>query len=156
MTIIAVTGHRDAHGYDEDRFERLTDFAEEQLSLTSPTLVYTGMAIGWDQAVACACRRLGLPYVAAVPFEGQALHWSITDRLRYDELLSAAKSVDVVSKYSGQYAFQLRNEHMVDRSEAVLALWNGKVGGTRNCVLYAEKKGVPVTNIWPAWETFLS
>lgn len=156
MTTIAVTGHRDAHGYDEDRFERLTDFAEERLATIAPARVITGVAIGWDMAVAGACQRLQIPFIAAVPFHGQSLHWSLNDRLRYDGILMAAESVAVVSKYSGYHAFQLRNEYMVDRAEHLVALWSGKTGGTRNCVLYAEKKGVPVTNLWDAWEAFIS
>ena len=33
---------------------------------------------------------------------------------------------------------------MVDRSDFVLAFWNGTKGGTGNCVEYAKKQGKPV------------
>jgi uncharacterized phage-like protein YoqJ len=46
---------------------------------------------------------------------------------------------------------QKRNIWMVDRSTAVLALWDGSKGGTANCVKYAEKVSVPVFNVWPGW-----
>ncbi len=37
---------------------------------------------------------------------------------------------------------QKRNEYMVDKSNLVLAIWNGdKSGGTWNTIKYAMKKG---------------
>ena len=37
---------------------------------------------------------------------------------------------------------------MVDRSDSIVALWNGTSGGTKNCIDYAEKKGKPIINLW--------
>ena len=42
------------------------------------------------------------------------------------------------------FAYQKRNEWMVDRSSRVIAVYNGEAGGTRNTIRYAEKKGVPI------------
>ena len=37
---------------------------------------------------------------------------------------------------------QLRNQYMVDNSDLVLAIWNGKEsGGTWNTIKYARKQG---------------
>ena len=35
---------------------------------------------------------------------------------------------------------QKRNEYMVDNSDYVIAVWNGKPSGTGNTVKYAKKK----------------
>lgn len=54
-------------------------------------------------------------------------------------------------KFTGDYKrlFQQRNQWMVDRADAVLAVWDGSPGGTANCVNYARKVGKPITIIDP-------
>ena len=41
-----------------------------------------------------------------------------------------------------QNQFQQRNVWMVDRSNRLIAYYNGASGGTRNTIEYAEKKGI--------------
>lgn len=43
--------------------------------------------------------------------------------------------------------YQVRNEWMVDRSNLVIAVFNGQKSGTKNTVDYAIRKGVKVKNI---------
>lgn len=43
---------------------------------------------------------------------------------------------------------ELRNQYMVDSAGLVIACWDGSNGGTRNCIRYAEKVGVPWINIF--------
>ena len=43
----------------------------------------------------------------------------------------------------------LRNKYMVDNSDLLLAVWNGKKGGTANTVKYARKKEKEVVIINP-------
>ena len=42
---------------------------------------------------------------------------------------------------------------VVDRSERLVAVWDGKpargIGGTADIVSYARQKGVPVVVLWP-------
>jgi hypothetical protein len=42
---------------------------------------------------------------------------------------------------------------VVDRSERLVAVWDGKpargIGGTADIVSYARQKGVPVAVVWP-------
>ena len=40
--------------------------------------------------------------------------------------------------------FRQRNIWMVDHSRMVIAVYYGTAGGTRNTIVYAEKKGVEV------------
>ncbi|MCQ2287252.1 MAG: hypothetical protein MJZ76_10350, partial [Bacteroidales bacterium] len=40
--------------------------------------------------------------------------------------------------------FQVRNKWMVDRSNLVIAVYNGESGGTRNTIKYAEKHGIKI------------
>ena len=52
-----------------------------------------------------------------------------------------AKTVKVVADHYEADVMQKRNEYMVDHSDIVLAVWNGKKSGTENCIKYAEKMG---------------
>ena len=43
---------------------------------------------------------------------------------------------------------QKRNRYMVDKSDIILAIWNGeKSGGTWNTIEYAQKKGKKIIYI---------
>jgi len=59
--ILAVTGHRPEKlgGYGPAVAERLFNLASSELQGLRPEYVLTGMAIGWDQAVADACQGSG-------------------------------------------------------------------------------------------------
>lgn len=151
--ILAATGHRPHKlgGYDDATFARLVRLAGDALSERSPKLVISGMALGWDQAVAQAAVCLGIPFLAAVPFEGQARRWPKETWPRYCRLIEAASAVEIVSEFPGVRALALRNEWMVDRAHVMLALWDGSWGGTFNCIQYASRKGVPVENVWTRW-----
>ena len=110
----------------------------------------SGMALGWDTAWAIAALRNGIPLVAAVPFAGQSDRWPVAARIRFDRILEMAQEVVVVSPggYSGM-AMQRRNMWMVDRCDALAALWSGSDGGTANCMRHAAQIGKPTINLWP-------
>lgn len=156
---LAVTGHRPDKlgGYDADSHRTLIRFAVASLQRIAPKEVVTGMAIGWDQAIAEAALLLNIPFVAAVPFSGQESKWPQAVQSRYRELYLAANEIQTVC-YGGYapWKMQERNCWMVDNSDELLALWNGTAGGTANCVGYAQKKGKKITNVWPEWQSFVS
>jgi len=158
--ILAGTGHRSDKlgGYGQDAL--LIDFAARMLARQRPVGVISGMALGWDQALAVASVRLGIPFVAAVPFEGQESRWPRAARDNYDALIRVASHVHVVcdrqqTEDAGiPWAMQERNCWMVDNSTALLALWNGdRHGGTFNCVRYAAEGGRKIINAWDEWDS---
>lgn len=150
--IICGTGHRPDKlgGYDRQAILRLQILASRWLSLHPEVeVVISGMALGWDTALAYSGLRAGCRLIAAVPFEGQESRWPKESQELYKELLLQATQVVYVSEPSyAVWKMQKRNEWMVDASDRVLALWNGSKGGTHNCVKYAEKKGKPIVNLW--------
>lgn len=156
MRTIAVTGHRPSRlgGYTVRAQDKLERFARSVLQDERPDLVITGMALGWDLAIAEACLALDIPYIAARPFPNQQSRWPNVSKNRYQHLILRARSTTTVSQYQSNAAFQKRNQWMVDRADEVLALWSGSLGGTRNCVIYAESKRVPIRNVWSDWEAF--
>lgn len=107
--------------------------------------------LGWDQAFAQAAVDLGIPYIAAVPFEGFESTWPIASQDRFYDLRDKAAEVEIVSPYPGTVAMQRRNEWMVDYADRICALWDGSWGGTFNCVRYAHRRNVPLDNLWDRW-----
>lgn len=151
--IISATGHRPHKlgGYTPTVRYALGGLAVEHLHFIRPAEVIVGMALGWDQAVCAAAIALKIPVHAAVPFDGQESRWRPEDQARYKDLLKQCATVTVISKWQGDDAYRERNRWMVDRSQSVSALWDGTMGGTHHCIRYAEKRGVPVTNLWDHW-----
>lgn len=162
--IVVCTGHRPPRlglDYSAESNRILTDFAEHELGSVLlahyVTEVVSGMAQGWDQAVAHAAFRLGIPLVAAVPFDSQEAKWPEEAKRRYYALLAKASLVHVVSP--GGYAakkFIVRDHWMVDRAVStgglLMSLWDGKSeGGTWHTVNYAQQQGVSVVNCWSNW-----
>lgn len=152
-----VTGHRSDKlgGYGDTAQSLVRRFALQILQDSDCETLISGMALGWDQACAWAAVQLGIPLLAAIPFEGQEMKWPLPARRIYHELCNKARNVVIVTP--GGYAewkMQKRNEWIVDLSNAMLALWGGMPGGTANCIDYAHKKDVPVVNLWAWWLIF--
>lgn len=162
--IVAGTGHRPnkVGGYSDAAFQRLVKVATTYLEALhsklpdkEPITVVSGMALGWDQALAQAAVDLGIPFIAAVPCinqpgVGTRFAWPESSVAKYHELLAKAKEVVLVTNAVYQtWMMQRRNEWMVDKSDRLVALWNGDdEGGTANCLNYAISKGVPYDNVW--------
>lgn len=152
--IVAATGHRPHKlgGYGEDVFARLTRYAMHGLKALEPYHVISGMALGWDQAVAMAAVQLSIPFTAACPFEDMHAKWPRQHWPRFLWLHEQAQHVEYVSP--GAYApwkMQARNVWMVNKATRMLALWDGSAGGTENCLDHALLMGVPMDNAWPGW-----
>jgi uncharacterized phage-like protein YoqJ len=153
--IYSATGHRlEVIGYDNK--PKLIRYATAILPGYNPTKVISGMAIGWDQAVAWASVNNGIPFIAAVPFVGQADIWPKEAQEEYHHLLSLAEEVVIVCE--GKFAphkFHVRDQWMVDHGDEMIALWNGnKYGGTYATVKLTKKAEKPLHNVWPGWEQF--
>lgn len=169
--VIAGTGHRPQKLNPKDPSDRAFGYSEEAQEALKETLrislieiqtenfdkeltVISGVAPGYDQALAEVALEEGMRVIAAVPFEGQEKTWRPDSQRMYSELLerieAAGGEVHVVSE--GGYSaakMQARNEWMVDRADMVLALHrSGQPGGTRNCIEYAEKQSKEIVNIW--------
>lgn len=155
--IAAGTGHRPDKlgGYGAAADRRLTLFARSVLGVVRPSGVISGMALGWDMALAEAALDLGIPLLAALPFRGQEARWPEASQARYRGLLARTFRVEVVCEdgYSA-WKMQARNEWMVDRCHVLLALWDGSSGGTANCVRYARRVERPRLDLWPLYEKF--
>jgi uncharacterized phage-like protein YoqJ len=157
--MIAVTGHRPQKlgGYTVQTV--LTQYAEYILTLAKKNYgdctIVTGMAIGWDMAIAQACIDLGLPFHAYVPFRGQEKLWPHRVQVRYQYLLTHAEKVVIVSEGGfSRDKMDLRNKAMVDVADILVSLWDGSSSGTGNCVQYARSKNIKTINVWDGWQSW--
>lgn len=152
--ILTVTGHRPDKLGGYQIMPLLTKFAVNRLQYYQPDKVISGMALGWDMAIASAAIMLEIPLIAAVPFKGLESKWPERSQIYYRRLLASASKVKIVSK--GKYEpwkMQKRNEWMVDEGDLLLALWDGSKGGTANCIEYAEDR-IEIKNCWNTWMKF--
>lgn len=152
---IAVTGHRpgDLYGYNMScpEWNAIRRILHDILIEEQATLAITGMALGVDQVFAEAAIIAGVPFLAAVPCDGQESRWPAESQKRYNQLLELADEVVVVTP--GQYTnrcMQDRNIFMTDNCDKLVAVWNGKQsGGTYNCLQYALRIGREVIYVEP-------
>ncbi len=143
--IVAGTGHR----FVEFPVARFVASIAAELCLLGPRKVISGMALGLDMALAEAALSIGVPFVAAVPFPDQADRWPEDQKARWRSLMNRASDAVYLSEYTALSAYERRNRWMIDRADHVLAYWDGSLtGGTSNAVRYAQKKRVPILNLW--------
>lgn len=157
--IIVGTGHRP---------EKITDrnWLLHQISLfytlEDAEKIIQGCAAGADLLFARAAYVLGIPYVAAKPWEnhksrmGGSSGFKNDDATVYDLMMEHASEVVNVTgavDYPGPWAYFKRNEWMVDQitpeTGIVLAAWNGEKSGTSRTVEYAQSKGIQVFQLDP-------
>lgn len=113
---------------------------------------YCGMAMGFDiiAAEAVLYFRGKIPninLICVIPFEEQEKAYSQAWKNRYNFILQACDEVILLSKEYHNGCYQNRNKFMVDNSDYVVTWYDGQAGGTRNTLLYAQKKKRTIVNI---------
>jgi uncharacterized phage-like protein YoqJ len=155
-SIVAGTGHRLSKlgGYAPWAHELLVELLKEILAVLKPAKVISGMALGFDQALARAALELGIPLIAAIPNKSQPSQWPAESQQVYRDLIAQAERVVDISGGNAyaDWQMQARNVHMVDSCNLLLALWGGSPGGTANCVTYAKRKGKRTLNVYALWK----
>lgn len=157
MTVLSGTGHRPPKlgGYTKEAEDARVNFAIWALRKYKPDMILTGMALGWDMALAEAALLSDIPFAAYIPFEGQERMWPAKSQTLYRNLRARAAYEKIISKegYSSA-AMAFRNGALVEDADKMLALWDGKPdGGTAQCIGQAKTHKVPVINLWDMWIT---
>lgn len=152
--IVAFTGHRPDKlgGYNlpNETYLKVCREIDKTLKELKPEKVITGMALGVDQWAAMIAYKLHIPYLAAIPFEGQEKAWPEASQKTYKLLRKLATEEVIVSL--GGYSIdkmQTRNIWMVDHCDKLIAIWDGTKGGTGNCVDYAKSINKDIYRINP-------
>ena len=101
-----------------------------------------------------------LKLVMAIPFPEFERNWdnqktqsqndrrgSVVWNIVYKNIIEQADEVVYISEQYSKECFQKRNMWMVDRSDLVIAVYNGHASGTRNTIEYAKRRNVPINMI---------
>ena len=100
------------------------------------THFYNGMARGFDLISAEAVlmfkhKNPQIKLIACVPHVGQEYYFDDEEKARYYAVLKKADETVVLADRYYRGCMQKRNQYMVDKSDLVLAIWNGEnKGGT--------------------------
>ena len=160
---ICFTGHRPKSlpwGYDETKescilFRNVMFSIIEKAIMNGYTYFISGMALGIDMICAEIVLELKKKYKnamleCAIPCITQEKKWSLTQQERYKNILKKADIVHYVSKTEyTDTSMNDRNNYMVEQSDVVIAVWNGKPSGTGNTVKMARNAGKKVRIVNP-------
>ncbi len=115
----------------------------------------SGMAMGCDLYFAEAALALRetcpeLTVEGAVPCPTQADRWPGAQRRRWRAILDACDLETVVQQNYDRFCMLRRDRYMVDRSSAILSVFDGTPGGTQYTLNYAMDKKLAVLLLDPA------
>lgn len=94
--------------------------------------------------------REGVFLECALPFYGQCDKWPQKYKDAYKSVLSRCDKITVIGGGYALRSFFDRNKYMVDSCDIVVAVYDGKKGGTKFTCDYARKKGREVIILSPA------
>lgn len=157
---IAGTGTRQIQLLPNDEKDEVVAAIRAYLEsfLDEEPIVISGMAEGFDSALAHTAVMMEIPFIACVPNRGYGRYYwgqkSLTRRNREDAfnaLLSKAIQVEYTNEvlgvsdlyYNGIHMNFHRNHRMVDLADEVVA-WGIQSRGTSECVAYARRVGKKV------------
>ena len=160
--VCAFTGHRpskypylcdtasDEYGRLREELSRHIDAAVNE----GYTHFICGGALGADTLVAELILEkrendLRLTLEIAVPCDGQDKYWKSRDKQIYRDILSRADTVTCLSDVYTPFCMQNRNQYMTERSQKLIAVYDGSRGGTYMTVLLALSRGIEVDIVRP-------
>jgi uncharacterized phage-like protein YoqJ len=116
------------------------------------TVFYCGMAEGFDIICAESLLLLKKKYknvrlVCVIPFLEHADSIKLSWSRRYNSIISHCDEVVYSAEEYHVSTFHIRNVYMVDHSDCVITWYNGKKGGTRNTLNYAQKNSKLIINL---------
>lgn len=121
----------------------------ERLYLRGWRHFISGMAQGADLYFAEAALALKEKYPdltveGAVPCPTQADRWPEEERRRWRRVLDACDLETLVQQNYDRFCMHRRDRYMVDRSSAILAVFDGTPGGTMYTLNYAMKEHLDI------------
>ncbi|CAB4142862.1 hypothetical protein UFOVP784_42 [uncultured Caudovirales phage] len=157
--VIAGTGSRSLI-LDEEKMDKVEDYLLELLYQAKAKhgdnlVVISGMAEGFDEALARSAMCVGVTLIAAIPNKGySAYYWRDNSELKIDrmsafqELARYANETGAVHYVCGKNVYVdgkhsnfVRNEWMADRADVVW-VYNPTSKGTAQCYNYCRTNGI--------------
>jgi hypothetical protein len=154
LTVVGCTGHQTLTPATQQAVADAVSIHLRRLDDGSLEGVCS-LAVGADQIFARALLAAGGRLHVVVPSANYASTFKTEEaRASYAELLSrSASSEELPFPSSSEEAFMAAGRTVADRSEVLLAVWDGApaagLGGTADIVRYAQKYGKTVEIVWP-------
>ncbi len=149
---VGITGHRGLSDVVEQQVRQLLHGTLQELGddLTGVSCIADGPDAWFSEEVLAHGGRLEV----VIPADGYRGSLPEEYHPLYDRLLGQAAEVHHTGMTESDSAAHMAgSEILVDVSELLLAVWDGKpargYGGTADVVAYAERRGVPVRVLWP-------
>ena len=147
---VCFTGHRPEKLSTSEEFIKQQLYNEIIKSTQDGFNVFiSGMARGvdiWASEIVLQLKSEGHPVklICALPYNGFERNWKAYWQNKYNLILSHADLVRYISPRYSPDCFKSRNEWMVNHSSRVIAVYNGKSGGTKNTIKYAKIQNISV------------
>lgn len=151
MTVVGVTGHQNLPPQTVALLKGCLPGILDNLSARE---MVVSLAKGADQVCAAIANELGISLRVIIPSESYESTFDEEGLATYSRLLSVATSV-VTLDYDtpSEGAFLAAGRRVVDESDVLIAVWDGKPaagrGGTGDVVIYGSTKGKRVLVLWP-------
>lgn len=159
---LCFTGHRSQKmpwGFNEDD-ERCKEMKkalrEKIIEAIKNGYIYfiSGMALGFDMICAELVLELKKTYphinlICAIPCKDQYKIWNDEQIKRYKHILSESDNVRCLYETYNDKCMLERNDYMLNNSSLVIALYDGKGGGTGYTIKKAKAKGLKIEIISP-------
>lgn len=161
MKSAAFTGHRPnkLNGYEAKANKKLLwvlrEVIEDHINNKGVTTFINGLALGIDMWAARIIIKLkqtnpNLKLISAIPCRNHPSKWPKSSQDEWKFIVDNSDEVVLVTDEDYKpYHMQIRNEWMVDRGDYIIAVWDGSLGGTSNCVGYAQDNIKELTIINP-------
>ena len=147
------TGHRpDKMEQGEKEIKQLLEKAIDDAIENGFITFITGMAMGtdiWAAEIVLERKKTNseLHLICALPHPGFEKPRSMAEKMRFNRIIKKADLVKEINDHYFRACYQVRNEWMVDRSNLVIAVFNGQKSGTKNTIDYAKKRSIAVINV---------
>ena len=118
------------------------------------TYFISGMALGVDMICADLVLELRhnhpeIKLECALPCEEQTKFWPEEQIDFYMNIIEKCDYINVISYRYNRACIHQRNQYMVQKSDCLIAIWNGTDGGTKNTIMLASKHQKPIEIINP-------
>ena len=151
---LAFTGHRTIPIERQNEIRARLVEAVSVACKSGITCFYSGMAMGFDLMAAETVLSLKGKYpdirlIAVVPFRRQNCRCHSMEKERYQNIISRADRVIVLSEHYFHGCLLRRNDFMLEHSCGVIAFYDGKpYGGTFYTYREARKRCIDIINLY--------
>ncbi len=149
---LGITGHQNLG--DAKQISKIKKKLTTLLLEKNITMGYTCLADGADQIFAEILYKIKKPYCVVIPSKNYEKTFNKQALKKYNQLIQTSlETITLSFNQPEEEAFYEAGKYIVENSDVVLAIWDGKeaqgLGGTGDIVKYCFKKNKKVIHLNP-------